>query len=127
LAGRRHDAPEVALRQLRNKLRFAQVLVALLATLVSAVPDLRGIHGFKVAEIELFEPAERQATQETAAPLLRTSEDVEEFFGDGAPDARIRAMRLALSTGEHLRRCSESWSPFKRHVCANPPTGPPAV
>lgn len=118
---------EAALRQLREKVRLAQVLLALLATLFSAVPDVRGLHGFRVGEVELLEPAERQQTQESASPLARTAEEVEEFFGDGGPDARIRGVRLALSDGAHLRRCAQSWSPTWRSGCAHPPTGPPAV
>ena len=115
------------LRQLRDKLRLAQVFLALFATLLSAVPEMKGLHGFKIAEIELLEPIEKQATEESAAPKHRISEDIEESVVNGAPDARIRGFSLALSDGAHLRRCAESWTPLKRTAYAHPPTGPPAV
>lgn len=101
--------------------------MGLLAVLVTAVPDMRGLHGFRWSEVELMEPAERQAPQETAAPLARALEDAEEFFGNDAPDARIRSVRLALSDGAELRRCADPLAASPRHGCAHPPTGPPTV
>lgn len=127
LGGLEQSPEEAALRQLREKLRLGQVLLALFAMLFTSVPDLRGLHGFRIGEVELLEPAERQQTQESASPVARTFEDLEEFFGDGGPDARIRAVILALSDGAQLRRCAQSWSPTWRSGCAHPPTGPPAV
>jgi hypothetical protein len=111
---------------LRHKLRLAQVLLALLATLVSAVPDLRGLHGFR-GEIALLEPIEKQDAQESVAPQARTTEDIEEFLGNDAPAAHIRGFRLALSDSAQLPRCSQSSTPGRRHICAHPPTGPPAA
>ena len=122
-----NKAEEAALRDWRNKLRLAQALMGLLAVLVTGVPDMRGLHGFRLGEVELMEPAERQAPQETAAPLARASEDAEEFFGNDAPDARIRNVRLSLSDGAPLRGCAVLRAASGRHGCANPPTGPPTV
>ena len=110
-----------------DKLRFAQVFLALLATLLSVVPEMRGLNGFKIAEIELLEPVEKQETQESFAPKLRISENIEDSVVSGAPDALIRGLSLALSDSAHLRRCAESWTPSKRTAGAHPPTGPPAV
>ncbi len=123
----RTTALEAALRYLRNKLRLAQVLVALLTTLACAVPDLRGVHGYRIGEVEILGPAERQTTQESVAPIARTIEEVEEFFGDSGPDARIRGVRLALPDGSQLRRCAQSWTHSRRLGCAHPPTGPPTA
>lgn len=121
------STPEAILRNPRKKLRLAQVLVALLAMLVSAVPDLRGVHGYRSGEIALLEPAESQEARETAAPQARTTEDIEEFLGNDAPGARTSGFILALSDEDHLRRCAPSWTPARRHSCAHPPTGPPTV
>ncbi|MBX9758096.1 MAG: hypothetical protein K2Y29_04910 [Beijerinckiaceae bacterium] len=118
-------SPEAALRALRNKLRLAQVFVALLAMLVSAVPDLRGVAGYRSGEIALLEPLEKQEARESVAPQTRAIEDVEEFLGHDAPGARSAGFDLALSDGAHLRRCAQSWTPSRRHSCAHPPTGPP--
>jgi hypothetical protein len=112
---------------LRDKLRLAQVLVVLFATLLSAVPDLRGLHGLRFGEVELAGPAERQQTQESSLFLSRTIEDAEEFFGNDSPDAHIRGVRLFLSQDSNLRRCANSWSPARRSGCAHPATGPPTA
>ncbi|MFN3889025.1 MAG: hypothetical protein ACK4MV_01415 [Beijerinckiaceae bacterium] len=112
---------------MRDMMRMAQVLVAVLATLLSAVPEMRGLQGLRVGEIELFEPAERPQTQEAGALAARATEDAEEFFGNDAPDARIRGVRLALLDGADLRGCADSWFAPKRPGCAHPPTGPPTV
>ena len=101
--------------------------MALIAILAAGLPDLRGLHGLRLSEIELFEPAERAPVEESASPLARTSEDAEEFFSDGAPDARIKGVRLALSNSAHLRRCANSVALTKRQDCAHLPTGPPAA
>lgn len=119
--------PEANLRTLRNKLRFAQVFVALLAMLVSAVPDLRGVTGYRSGEIALLEPLEKQEARESVAPQARAIEDIEEFLGDNTPGSRSAGFDLALSDGAHLRQCAPSWTPLRRHACAHPPTGPPAA
>ncbi|MDP2357095.1 MAG: hypothetical protein Q8M31_13685 [Beijerinckiaceae bacterium] len=118
---------EAALRYLRNKLRLAQVLVALLTTLACAIPDLRGVHGYRSGEVAIFEPAERQVTQENATLIARTLEDAEEFFGDGAPAGRIKGVRLALTDGSYLLRGAQSWTQSRRLACAHLPTGPPTA
>ena len=68
---------------------------------------MKGLHGFRITEIELVGPIEKQATQESAAATHRILEDIEESFGKGAPDTQIRGFRLALSDGAHLRQCAK--------------------
>jgi hypothetical protein len=120
-------SPEDILRPLRDKLRLTQVLVALIATLLSAVPDLRGLQGFRFGEVELAGPAERQHTQESSLLLSRTIEDAEEFFGNDEPDAHIRGVRLSLAQDLKLRGSAASWSPPRLSGCAHPATGPPTA
>lgn len=123
----RRETSEAALRHLRKKLWFAQVLLALFTTLVCAAPDLRGLQGFRFGEFETVQPAERQLKHESAALMARALEDVEEFFGDGSPDARIRADKLALQDGSLLRPAAHAGVQLRRHSCAHPSTGPPVA